>query len=289
MSELDYKESWVPKSWCFWIVVLEKTLESPLDGKESQTVHPKGDQSWIFIGRTDIEAETPILWPSDSKNWLLGKDPNAGKDWRQEEKGMTEDEMVGWHHWCDGHEFEQALEGGDGQGSLACCSPWGCKESDTTERLNWTSWLNTNFSYHTSKLCGFQSFWNLVQPFVSTTFPVVLLHVIALDLAPYIHWFTTTYYWVAIMCQGLPPQIMLSRFCICVWVMVSLCLNGFSSWYISDYSQGSALGWQCLSHHPWAGCHNTFPLLQRFTETILWSLCISVLSSCFVLTHILFL
>ena len=106
MWELDHKESWVPKNWCFWTVVLEKTLESPLDCKEIQPVHPKGDQSWIFIGRTDAEAETPILWSPDVKNWLIGKDSDAGKDWRQEEKGMTEDEMVGWHHQLNGHGFE---------------------------------------------------------------------------------------------------------------------------------------------------------------------------------------
>ena len=106
MWDLDYKESWVPKNWCFWTVMLEKTLESPLDCKEIQPVHPKGNQSWIFIGRTDDEAETPILWPPDVKNWLIGKDTDAGEDWRQEEKGMTEDEMVAWHHQLDGHEFE---------------------------------------------------------------------------------------------------------------------------------------------------------------------------------------
>ena len=143
MWELDYKESWVPKNWCFWTVVLEKTLESPLDCKEIQTVHPKGNQSWIFIGRTDAEAETSVLWPPDVKNWLTGKDPDAGKDWRQEEKKTTEDEMVGWHHQLNAHEFEQALEVGDGQGSLACCSPWGLQESDTTGWLNWTelNWM----------------------------------------------------------------------------------------------------------------------------------------------------
>ena len=109
MWELDYKESWAPKKWRFWIVLLEKTLESPLDCKEIQPVHPKGIQSWIFIGSSDTEAETeaPILWPPDAKNWLIGKDPDAGKDWRQE-KGLTEDEMAGWHQWLDGHEFEQA-------------------------------------------------------------------------------------------------------------------------------------------------------------------------------------
>ena len=136
--ELDCEESWVPKNWCFWTAVLEKTLESPLDCKEIQPVHPKGIQSWIFIGRTDVEAETPILWPPDAKNWLIGKDLDVVKDWRQEEKGMTEDEMAGWNYWLAGHEFEQALGVGNGQGSLACCSPWGSKESDTTEWLNWT-------------------------------------------------------------------------------------------------------------------------------------------------------
>ena len=135
--ELDYKESWAPKNWCFWTVVLEKTLESPLDCKEIKTVNPKGNQPWIFIGRTDVEAETPILWPPDVKNWLIWKDLDAGKDWRQE-KGSTEDEMVEWHHWLDAHEFEQAPGMGDGQGSLTCCSPWICKESDMTEWLTWT-------------------------------------------------------------------------------------------------------------------------------------------------------
>ena len=105
MRELDYKENWAPKNWCFWTVVLEKTLESPLDCKEIQPVHSKGNKSWIFIGRTDVEAETPILWPPDVKSWLIWKDPDAGKDWRQEEKGTTEDEMVGWHHRFNGHEF----------------------------------------------------------------------------------------------------------------------------------------------------------------------------------------
>ena len=104
--ELDYKESWAPKNWCFWTVVLVKTLESPLDCKEIQPVHSKGNQSWMFIGRTDAEAETLILWPPDVKNWLTGKDPDAGKNWRQEEKETTEDEIVGWHHWLDGREFE---------------------------------------------------------------------------------------------------------------------------------------------------------------------------------------
>ena len=141
MWELDHKESWAPKNWCLWTVVLEKTLESPLDCKKIKPVNPIGNQSWIFIGRTDTEAETPILWPPDLKNWLIGKDPDAGKDWRQEEKGMAEDEMVGWHHRLDGHEFEQASGVDDGQGSLACCSPWGRRQSDTTELLNWTELL----------------------------------------------------------------------------------------------------------------------------------------------------
>ena len=130
--------------WLLWIldkltVVLEKTLESPLDCKEIKPVSLKGNQPWIFIGRTDTEAEAPILWPPDVKSQFTGKDPDAGKDWRQEEKGMTEDEMVGWHHQLDGYEFKQAPGVGDGQGSLACCSPRGHKEADTTEWLNWTS------------------------------------------------------------------------------------------------------------------------------------------------------
>ena len=122
---VEYKESWAPKDWCFWTVVLEKTFESSLDCKEIQPVHPKGDQSWVFIGRTDFEVETPTLWPPDVKNWLTGKDPEAGKDSRWEETGMTEDEMVGWHHRCNRHEFGSTLGVGDGQWCLVCCSPWG--------------------------------------------------------------------------------------------------------------------------------------------------------------------
>ena len=128
----------MPKNWCLWTVMLEKTLESSFDCKDIQPVNSKGNQSWIFIGRTDSEAETPILWPPDAKNWLIGKDPNAGKDWKREEKEKTEDEMVGCHQRPDGHESEQAPLVGDGQENLMCCSPWGHKESDMTELLNWT-------------------------------------------------------------------------------------------------------------------------------------------------------
>ena len=138
MWELDHKESWVLKNCCFWTVVLEKTLECPLDCHEIKPVHSKGNQSWRFIGRTDAEAEAPILWPVDVKYRLTGKDSDAEKDWSQEEQGTTENEMVGWHHRLDGHEFEQALWAGDGQGGLMCWGQWGCKESDTTEWLNWT-------------------------------------------------------------------------------------------------------------------------------------------------------
>ena len=122
MWELDHKESWALKNWCFWTAVLKKTLESPLDCKEIKPVNPKGNQSWIFIGRTYAEAEAPILWPPDAKSWFIRKDPDTGKDWRQEEKGTTEDEMVGWHHRLNTYQFEQALRDGDGQGSLVCCS-----------------------------------------------------------------------------------------------------------------------------------------------------------------------
>ena len=138
MWELDHKESWALKNWNFWTVLLEKTFECPLDWKEIQPVNPKGSQSWIFIARTDAETEAPILWPPDAKNWLIGKDPAAGKNWRQEDKGTTEDELVGWYDGLDEHEFEQVLWIGDGQQGLACCCLWGCKESDMTEWLNWT-------------------------------------------------------------------------------------------------------------------------------------------------------
>ena len=139
--ELDYKEIWMLKTWYFGTVVLEKTLEGPFDCKEIRSVYPKGNQSQIFIGRTDVEAETPKLWPPDVKNWLIGKDSDAGRDWGQE-KGMSEDEMAGWHHWLNGHESEWTPGVGDGQGGLACCDSWGNKESDMSERLNWTELIH---------------------------------------------------------------------------------------------------------------------------------------------------
>ena len=135
MWELDHKESWAPNNWCFWTVVLEKTLESPLDCKEIKSVNLEGNQLWIFIGRTDAEDEAPIFWPHDARSQLTGKDPDAGKDWRQEEKGTAEDEVVGWHHQLNVQESEQASGDGEGQGSLAHCNPWGLKELDRTEQL----------------------------------------------------------------------------------------------------------------------------------------------------------
>ena len=135
---IKYKESWVAKTWCFWTEVLEKTFESPLDYKEIQPVHSKGDQSWVFIGRTDVEAETPVLWPPDVKRWLIWKDPDAGNDWGREEKGTTEDEMIGWHHQLDGHGFGRTPGVGDGQGSLVCCGSWGRRVGhDWATELNW--------------------------------------------------------------------------------------------------------------------------------------------------------
>ena len=142
MWELDHKENWALKNWCFWTVVLEKTLESPFDCKEIQPVNPEGNQSWIFIEKTDGEVEAPILWPLDVKDWLIRKDPYPGKDWRQENKGMTKDEVVGWHLRLSGNEFEYAPGVGDGQGSLVCCSSWSHKQSDITEWLNWLNRLN---------------------------------------------------------------------------------------------------------------------------------------------------
>ena len=152
MWELDHKEGWALKNWCFQTVVLEKTIEGPLDCKEIKPVNPKGNQFWIFIGKTDAEAEIARIWPSDVKNWLIWKDPDAGKDWRWEENGTTEDGMVGWRHQLNGHEFEQAPGFGDGQGGLVYCSPWGHKESDTTEWLKWTddsSIFNFLKNFHT--------------------------------------------------------------------------------------------------------------------------------------------
>ena len=148
MWELNYKESWALKNWCFWTVVLEKTLESPLDSKETQPVNPKGNQSWIFIGRTDAEAETPILWPRDVKNWLIWKDSDAGKDWRREEKGTTGDKMVGWHHRLNGHEFKQAPGAGNGQRSLVYCNPWGGRV-----RHDWLNWMKDYIFFKNLFIC----------------------------------------------------------------------------------------------------------------------------------------
>ena len=151
--------------------MLEKTLKSSLDCKEIQPVHPKGDQSWVFNGRTDVETETPILWPPDAKSWLIWKDPDAGKDWRQEEKGTTEDKMVGWHHWLNGHGFGWTLGGGDGEGGLVCCGSWGRKKSDTTEWLNWT-----DQEFHTQKkvdkkVYGIWNVWkNLITEYANAFF-----------------------------------------------------------------------------------------------------------------------
>ena len=146
MWELDCEEGWAPKNWCFWTVVWEKTLESPLDCKEIQPVHSEGDQPWDFFGRNDAKAETPVLWPPHAKSWLIVKDSDAERDWGQKEKERTEDEMAGWHHWLDGHESEWTPRVGDGQGGLAGCNSWDRKESGTTEQLNWTELILTKFS-----------------------------------------------------------------------------------------------------------------------------------------------
>ena len=146
----------MPNDWCFWTVVL-KILESTLDWKEIQPVHSKGDQSWVFIGRTDPEAKTPMLWPPHVKSWLIGKDPDAGRDWGQEEKGTTEDEVVGWHHWLDGHEFAWTPGVGDGQGGLVCCDSWVRKELGTTEWLNWTESMTMEERIYNGVKTGFFS------------------------------------------------------------------------------------------------------------------------------------
>ena len=170
MWELDCEESWVPKNWCFWTVVLDKTLESPLDCKEIQPVHSEGDQPWDFFGKNDAKAETPVLWPPHARSWLIGKDSDAGRDWGQEEKGTTEDEMAGWHHWLNGRESEWTPGIGDGQGGLACCDSWGRKESDATERLNRTElklvyciYVSDAFSINTPRRFFSSTYISLLQ------------------------------------------------------------------------------------------------------------------------------
>ena len=167
--KLHFDESWVLKNWCFWIVVLEKTLESLLDCKEVQPVHSEGNQPWDFFEGNDAKAETPVLWPPHAKSWLTGKDSDAGRDWGQEEKGTTEDEMAGWHHQLDGCEFEWTPGVGDGQGGLACCNSWGHKKPDTTERLNWTERFDVYYSNLYFKTFAWQhcSFSSLYRFFLS--------------------------------------------------------------------------------------------------------------------------
>ena len=145
MWELDCEEGWAPKNWCFWTVVLEKTLDSPLYCKEIQPVHSKGDQPWDFCGRNDAKAEIPVLWPPHAKSWLIGEDSDAGRDWGQEEKGTTEDEMAGWQQQLDGRVSGWTPWVGDRQGGLVCCDSWDCKESDTTQWLNWTETYCSNY------------------------------------------------------------------------------------------------------------------------------------------------
>ena len=166
MWELDCEESWAPKNWCFWTVVLEKTLESPLHCKEIYPVHPKGDQSWVFIGRTDAKFETPVLWPPHEKSWLIGKAPDAGRDWGQEKKGMTEDEMAGWHPRLNGYELEWTLGVRDGQGGLACCDSWGAKSQ--TRLRDWTELNVTSREIKSKSSNGNKKaeFYNLKKTFM---------------------------------------------------------------------------------------------------------------------------
>ena len=199
MWELDCEESWALKNWCFWTVVLEKTLESPLDCKEIQSVHSEGDQPWVFFGRTGAKAETPILWPPHAESWFIGKDSDAGRDWGQEEKGTTEDEMAVWHHRLEVREFEWTLGVGGGQRGLACCNSWGHKESDMTERLNWTE-LNYNgvtlymrISDNGEYFPGRRDYWDSCGP---ETFATRGLGPITAHWVAY-HWnFRQTYEWV---------------------------------------------------------------------------------------------
>ena len=195
MWELDCEESWVPKNWCFWTVVLEKTLESPLDCKEIQPVHSEGDQPWDFFGRSDFEAETPVLWPPDVKSWLIGKDSDAGRDCGQEEKGTAEDEMAGWHHGLDGRESEWTPGVGGGQGGVVCCDSWGRKESDMTKRLNWTEGTSGAFmglSPHI-RVCSLGDRTKNVQlQNISSHWNVMSLQIPAFSPSPHMSWKNTT-------------------------------------------------------------------------------------------------
>ena len=197
--------------------MLEKTLGSPLDSKEIQPVNPTGNQPWILIGRTNAEA--PILWPPDVKSQLIGKDPDAGEDWGQEEKGATEDEMVGWRHWFDGHEIEQALGDGDGQGSLACCSPWGCKKSDMTEQINNNNFyyyqviivliLFTNHSYecpYGSKIVSILVLWSVYFAFLISSQKQRICHHHNRDAIVLGGWLTSEYYRYFFCARGYVPQ-----------------------------------------------------------------------------------
>ena len=165
--ELDYEEGWVPKNWCFWTVVLEQTLESPLDCKKIHPVHSEGDQPWDFFGGNVSECWNSSTLATSCEYWLIGKDSDAGRDWGQEEKGMTEDEMAAWHHWLDGHESERTPGVGDGQGGLVCCDSWGHKESDTTERLNWTECVPAPLNH-------FSSYSNQFKPYSNQYFCPIL-------------------------------------------------------------------------------------------------------------------
>ena len=212
MWVLDCEENWVLKNWCFWTVVLEKTLESPLDCKEFQPVHSK-DPSWVLIGRTDAKAETPILWLPHAKKWLIGKVSDAGRDWGQEEKGMTEDEVAGWNHRLNGHECEWTLGVGDGQGVLACCDSWGCKESEMTEWLNWIQ-PTFNIMALPSKYFGFlnelyldKSCWYMVKP-------IQYCKVISLQLKQ-INLNLKKIYFIYLVCD-------IKYICICIYVYIHI-------------------------------------------------------------------
>ena len=209
MWELDCEEGWAPKNWCFWTVVLEKALESPLDCKEMQPVHSEGDQPWDFFGRNDAQAETPVLWPPHAKSWLIGKDSDARRDWGQEEKGMTEDEMAGWHHWLDGRGSEWTLGVGDGQGDLACCDSWGRKESDAIERLNRTE-LNI----------------------ITNTYPLYLVPLASASWPPrWFHWVLLSEGLVSVCKHYLIQYHMASFF---LWLLHNSCLVKFHFWSVPD-------------------------------------------------------
>ena len=220
MWELNHKDGWAPKNWCFRTVVLEKTIENLLDSREIRPIKPKGNQPWVFIERIGAEAEAPIFWPSDAKSWLTGKDPDAGKNWGQEEKGETKDEMVGWYQRLNGHELEQTLGDSEGRGSLVCCSPWGCKESDTLS--NWTTrnlWIMDTCPF----ICVFKFIHQCL-----VVFSVDIFHFLGYTYSKVFYCFWS--YFLSSSDNWQSIEMLLNFFCQCCILLLNLLINSLFFW-----------------------------------------------------------